>query len=403
MIGTLGLALALGAGVPAPLARAMDRAAAWRHGAEPLVTIWTQRDEDPYARGDRVRVFVRTERAFHLTVIRLDTDGRVRILFPNEPWEDTWTRGGRTLEVLGRRDAHAFTVDDPPGVGYVFAIASSEPFDFREITRGDRWDYRAVADGRVRGDPYVALTDLADRLAYDYDYDITPYFVDERYDYPRFVCYDCHTYAGYRSWDPYRATCSSFRLVIYDDPYYYPYRHYDGRGVVIVRPRRPAARYVFKDADPAQDYVTRVRRRPAVEERDRDRSRREPGAPGAAPTPVEPRRRVPADERPAVPPERRRDRPSAPVPDRGPPDDPRRRVEIPSPDRQAGEPEPRRREREAPAIKGREEPRRAPERQAEPEKRPEPVKRAEPRRKEPEERRDAKGDPELRRRRPPER
>ena len=47
---------------------------------------------------------------------------------------------------------------------------------FDPITSGDRWDYRVIADGRVRGDPYVALTDLAERIVPsgdgDWDYDL---------------------------------------------------------------------------------------------------------------------------------------------------------------------------------------------------------------------------------------
>ena len=77
-------------------------------------------------------------------------------------------------------------MDDDPGVGYLFAIAVAEPFDFRYITRGDYWDYRLIDGGRIQGDPYVRLTDLAARIAPDgdYDYDIAPYYVDRRYDYP---------------------------------------------------------------------------------------------------------------------------------------------------------------------------------------------------------------------------
>ena len=127
---------------------------------------------------------------------------------------------GRDLEVTGQRDGRAFLVDDDPGMGYLFAIASADPLDFRDITRGDYWDYRLIDGGRIQGDPYVRLTDLAARLAPagDYDYDIAPYYVDRHYDYPRFVCYDCHAYASYRDWDPYRSSCTRYRVVIRDDP-----------------------------------------------------------------------------------------------------------------------------------------------------------------------------------------
>jgi hypothetical protein len=268
-------------------------------GDRPRVNVWLNRDE-VYARGDDARVYFKSDRDAYVTVVRIDTDGRMRILFPIDPWEDNWARGGRTFEVLGRDRDEAFRVDDYPGVGYVFAIASSDPFTYDDIIRGDHWDYRTISDGRVRGDPYVAVSDLADRIAREgeYDYDVAEYYVERHYDYPRFVCYDCHTYASWRYWDPYSSYCSRFRIVIYDDWYYYPYRWRRG-GTVFVRPYRPGPRYVFKDTDPRNDYVTRVRERPRGQPDDRrpvierDRTSADVGGRGAIPTPVSPRRRAP--------------------------------------------------------------------------------------------------------------
>ncbi len=151
----------------------------------------------------------------------------------------------------------------------------------------------------MRGDPYVAVGDLAEKIAKegDYDYDVGEYYVEKHYDYPRFVCYDCHTYATYRYWDPYSSYCSRFRIVIYDDWYYYPYRRYGGGGVVVGRPYRPGPRYVFKDSDPRNDYITRVAERPRNDPNtprrtpERDRTSADIGGRGAIPTPLQPRRR----------------------------------------------------------------------------------------------------------------
>jgi hypothetical protein len=242
----------------------------------PRVNVWLNR-EDPYRTGEPARVYFKSNTDAYITVLRIDTDGRIRVLFPIEPWEDNFARGGRTFEVLGRSQDDAFRIDDAAGVGYVFAVAAPDPFYYDEITRGDHWDYRAISDGQVRGDPYVAMTDLAARIAgsNEYDYDVAEYYVEQHYDYPRFVCYDCHGYVSYQYWDPYSAFCSRFRIVIYDDPYYYPYRHYGGR-VAVVHPYRPGPRYVFKDFDARDDYVTRVATRPrgdAVRPDDVERSR----------------------------------------------------------------------------------------------------------------------------------
>jgi hypothetical protein len=262
----------------------------------PHISIWTNRD-DPYRRGEPARVYFKVDDDAYITVLRVDTDGRVRILFPAEPWEDNFARGGRTFEVTGTRD-HAFDVDDYPGIGYVFGIVASEPFDYDPIVRGDHWDYRIVPEGRIRGDPYVAISDLAERITGGgtYDYDLAEYSVERHYDYPRFLCYDCHTYASYTFWDPYSAQCSRFRIVVYDEPAYYPYRTYGGRNVVIARPLHPAPRFVFKEHDAANPYVTRVRERPRDPRNPRDGARREsPREPVPAPIAPRIRRETPPD------------------------------------------------------------------------------------------------------------
>jgi hypothetical protein len=287
------------------------------HGPARRVTVWTDRD-DPYARGDGARVYLSVDAPSYVAVFRVDTDGRIRVLFPREPWSDGYIRARRELEVDGPRTEAAFTVDDDPGVGYLFAVASGNPLDFRAITRGDYWDYRLIDGGRIKGDPYVSLTDLASRVAPggEYDYDISPYYVSHRYDYPRFVCYDCHAYASYGEWDPYGASCTRYRVVIRDDPRYYPYR-YGGRDVVVARPAHPGPRFVFRDVDAGRPPVSRARpeRRPG-DDRNGGRTSADVGGRGAVPAPVAPSlergsRAVPPERAPVDDPrvdERHRDR-----------------------------------------------------------------------------------------------
>ena len=238
------------------------------------IEVWTNRGDDPYGSGQSVRVYFRADQDAYVTVLRVDTDGRVRVLFPREPGEDNFARGGRDYEVLNGSNGAAFYVDDYPGEGYVFAVTAADPFVYDAVESGDHWDYRVIADGRIRGDPYLALTDLARRIVpdgyNDWDYDLVPYYVQQRYDYPRFLCYDCHTYVGYPFWVPYDYTCTRFRIVVFDDPYYYPYRYYGGTRVVFTRPLRPEPRFIFEDRKGSEAFVTRVRERPANEDRRRD-------------------------------------------------------------------------------------------------------------------------------------
>jgi hypothetical protein len=241
------------------------RPAAYR----PRVELWTNHGDAVYTRGQNVRVYFRADRDAYVTILRVDTDGRVRVLFPRDPWEDNFARGGRDYEIEGHGGRDAFYVDDYPGVGYVFAVVASDPFVYDRFVSGDHWDYRTIADGRVRGDPYVALTDIANRIVppdyAEWDYDLVPYYVERHYDYPRFLCYDCHTYASWVYWNPYYYSCVRFRIVVYDDPFYYPYRYYGGTRVVFVRPYRPEPRFIFKDRSRSDVFVTRVRQRPTNE------------------------------------------------------------------------------------------------------------------------------------------
>jgi len=296
-IALLGLSAAAGTGaVPA------HRAPLTAHPSyRPHVEVWTTRGEEPFQRGDGVRVFIRADQDAYVTLFRLDTDGRVRVVFPREPWEDNFVRGGRDFEVQGYDSQDLFRIDDYPGVGYLFAVAAADPFSFDAIESGDHWDYRVIADGRVRGDPYVALTDLAQRIVpagdEDWDYDMAPYYVERHYDYPRFLCYDCHSYASWTSWDPYAYSCVRFRIVVFDDPYYYPYRYYGGRRVVFTRPFRPQPRFIFKDRDGLGDdrFVTRERQRPVNDDTRRGVTRRDIG--GMVPPP----RQLPPRQRPDQP------------------------------------------------------------------------------------------------------
>ncbi|MGH7548967.1 MAG: DUF4384 domain-containing protein, partial [Gemmatimonadales bacterium] len=290
----------------------------------PRVEVWTNRGDEPSTGGQAVRVHFRTELDAYVTILRVDTDGRVRVLFPREPWEDNFARGGRDYEVFGGFSHQAFYVDDDPGVGYVFAVAAGDPFSYRAIAAGDHWDYRIIAGGRVRGDPYVALTDLAERIVpggySDWDYDIVPYYVGRHYDYPRFLCYDCHSYVSYPFWSPYDHSCIRFRVVVFDDPYYYPYRYYGGTRVVFTRPLKPEPRFIFKDRLGGDAFISRVKQRPVNDDRRREVGvrGRDLGGTGVIPPPiVKPRERRPENRQNPDRPERperpeRVDRPDPP-------------------------------------------------------------------------------------------
>jgi uncharacterized protein DUF4384 len=189
-----------------------------------------------YERGDRAKVHLRLSQDGYVIVLRADADGRVRVLFPLDPGDDNFVRGGRDYELPGRGGRETFFVDDRSGAGTVLAARSDDPFSFDRFTRGDHWDYRVLASTQMSQDPEAGLLDLVTAMADSghFDYDVVGYSVDgaERYSYRRIGYgpslrigmyygsrYRCGYYDAY--YDPFY--CDPF----YYDPFYYDPFFYD--------------------------------------------------------------------------------------------------------------------------------------------------------------------------------
>jgi hypothetical protein len=208
--------------------------------------VWLDRGAEPVLRpGEDVRVYYRTSEDAFAAIFRIDTDGRVHLIYPQHPAAIDVVRGRRDYRLLFPH-APTWRVSEDPGVGYLFMVASTEPLDLSTFPYDDYhgWDLGAVGDV-VYSDPYVAIDDYVARIIPNweqvpYALDFVTYSVGEvAYSYPRFLCYDCHTYQRYASWNPYDHTCSTFRVVIWDDPYFYPRYRYAGVNVVVApRPVR---------------------------------------------------------------------------------------------------------------------------------------------------------------------
>jgi hypothetical protein len=287
--------------------------------------IWLDRGADPVVQaGDRVRIYYRTELDAYVAIFQIDTDGTTRMLYPRSPTENHYARAGRDYRLLFPRSAY-WNVDDRPGVGYFFIVTSPAPFDlsdFRYSFYDGGWDLSEVGS-TVYSDPYVAMDEYVARLVPDWEFvdyglDFISYSVGAAHEYPRFLCYQCHGFRPYSVWNPYRYNCLNFRVVVYEDPYFYPYRGYPATRVVVVGPRNPTPpRFEFKeraDGDPGTP-VRVVRASP------RDDGRRVTNQPGtdraasggrvAAP-PVRPSTRsTPTPRPPARPPQTSTRRPTA--------------------------------------------------------------------------------------------
>ncbi len=217
--------------------------------------IWLDRGVDPVLEaGDRVRIYYRTDADAYVAILQIDTDGTTRMLYPRSPSENHYARANRDYRLLFPRSAY-WNVDDRPGVGYFFIVTSPTPFDlsdFRYSYYDGGWDLSDVGS-TVYSDPYVAIDEYVARLVPDWEYvdyglDFISYSVGAAHEYPRFLCYQCHGFRPYSTWNPYRYTCVDFRVVVYDDPYFYPSYRYRADRVVMVGPRNPARpRFEFKE------------------------------------------------------------------------------------------------------------------------------------------------------------
>lgn len=157
---------------------AQEQAPARQPAQDAGIRVWLSSDGD-YLFGDRARVFVETSADGYVVVLHVDTDGRVRPLFPVDPGADHYLRGHRKLEVKGRGDREAFVVADTMARGAVIAAYAPSAFGFAAFTRNGHWDYRSLVDTAAGSDPEAYVLDVLRRMqpSERFVYDVAPYTV----------------------------------------------------------------------------------------------------------------------------------------------------------------------------------------------------------------------------------
>jgi len=229
MITALLLPLLL-LGTPADAAVRAERSAG---GDDPAIQIWISNNRR-FLPGDEAKVQVRVREDGYLLVLHVDPEGHLRVLFPVDPRDDNFARGGRKYEIRGRGNRETFTASDGTGRGTVYAAVSHDPFRFDEFVLGDHWDYRQLAPRGLPAEPEQDLNELVRRMADgSFDYDILTYDVIERVVY-------ASDYSGSTYYDSYGCGSSYFGCggAYYGSPYgfsvglffgrpYYPRHYYD--------------------------------------------------------------------------------------------------------------------------------------------------------------------------------
>lgn len=214
---------------------------------EPLESrIWLDRGTSPVLRrGDLVRVFYRASRDAYVSIFHIDTNGFTRLLHPGSPTDGHQALAGRDYRLLFPESRY-WQVEEDEGKGYLFMVASPAPLDFSGFAYSryeGGWNLAALAQAAYR-DPFLMMDDVVATLipeeAAEYALDFVAYDIDRPHDYPRFLCYQCHGFRPMFDWNPYDRWCTDFRVVIHDDPYYYPLYRYSGDRVVYTRPPEPS-------------------------------------------------------------------------------------------------------------------------------------------------------------------
>lgn len=163
-----------------------DNEANQRSDDVPQVQVWL--DGKSFRYGETIRPYAVTEPGAYLTVIRVTTDGDLRILYPRQPDYQTRYRDGQFAnDRLPFADGNAAIVREGTGNGFVFAIASYYRFNFSYYTSNGYWSTARLANASRYGSPFEIVRRFVEEIMEESD----SYSMD-------YVMYDVNS-NGYRS------------------------------------------------------------------------------------------------------------------------------------------------------------------------------------------------------------
>ncbi|MEO6445565.1 MAG: DUF4384 domain-containing protein [Gemmatimonadaceae bacterium] len=187
-VGALAMVSVLGETTAAQTIRWNDRGAASDLQSDaPRVQVWLQGSR-AYSYGAPVRVMFNVSEDAYVVVGRVDANGHLTVLYPDNRRRSSEARGGMDILVRGRGVPGAtFAATDRMGGGFVFAVASFEPFDLSRLTVRDFDRYvTGTYVGRPTtmyvGNPHRVVSRFAEMVSYregaPYDYAVDYYGVE---------------------------------------------------------------------------------------------------------------------------------------------------------------------------------------------------------------------------------
>jgi len=172
-----------------PVARWNDRAAIVDRDDSPVVSLWFEGTR-ALSYGAPVRVWFNVSEDAHVIVARVDANGHLTVLYPHSRTQGTAVAGERDILVRGRRGVASFYATDRVGGGFVFAMASFDPFDLsrlgiRDFDRYVTGTYVGRPNEVYIGDPHRVIARFASMVNFSdaspYDYAVDFYNVDAPY------------------------------------------------------------------------------------------------------------------------------------------------------------------------------------------------------------------------------
>jgi len=174
--------------------------------------------DDRLVMGERAKVYVQTATDGYLLVLRMDTQGNIRVLFPLDPTDNTTIRARHKLEVRGRGDRDAFTVSERKGAGMVLAVRADHPFNLAAFTTSGHWNAAELVPDSATNDPEAAMLGIVDRMTDGhYDFDALSYTVGSRWygaPYARWYGPWYPGVYGFYPWAPYYGPRVGFGITI---------------------------------------------------------------------------------------------------------------------------------------------------------------------------------------------
>ncbi|MCP4684302.1 MAG: DUF4384 domain-containing protein [bacterium] len=133
------------------------------------VEVWTDHYDGEYYSGDNIVVYFRASRDAFVSIYSIDTRGRVNLLFPADPTEDNYVRGGVTYSLPGEDADYDLEINGPEGFENIQIVASRERFAVPNWYRNSGlvcdWDDRAEYMDFLNANHFVRYS--GQRFAYD--------------------------------------------------------------------------------------------------------------------------------------------------------------------------------------------------------------------------------------------